>query len=239
MSMFDFSNAPTDQGGVGDTIPEGTLAWAILTVRPHNLAVGAVLTPSKSNPDNRYLDCELTILEGPYARRKVWHMIGLEGSDKWVAQGMSSVRHILEVGRVITNFAAGEPKYRLNESLGERAFMELNELRCAVKLGIEKQEGYEAKNRVKAFLSPNPTSNTHKDFMRLVSGDTAGPAPVAKPAGAAWGAGVAAAPARPAWGAGAAAQPQHTRATPQAAPTGRPSWAGPADGKKLDDDIPF
>lgn len=240
MSSFDFSGAPTDQGGMGELIPDRTRVWAILTVRPFNVAVGQVLTPGKDNPDNRYLDVELTVLDGPYAKRKIWHKIGLAGSDKWVAQGMAGVRHILEVGREITNFKPGEPKYRLNESLGERAFMELNELRVAVLVGIEKgtPQYPQDKNTVRAFLSPNPASNTNKDFLALVNGDIGGQKPADKPAttGSLWGGAGAAAPAaKPAWG--TSTQPQTTQAATQAQPTGRPAWAGPKDDPK--NDIPF
>jgi hypothetical protein len=123
---------PNAQGG-SELIPDGTLAWAILTVRPYNDR--EILTPSKSS-DGAYLDVELTILEGTYARRKVWDKIGLEGSDKWVARGMSSVRHILEVGRQMTDFSPSNPGYQCPTGL-----MELNELQCAVKIGVETGKG--------------------------------------------------------------------------------------------------
>lgn len=246
MSSFDFSGAPTDQGGMGELIPDRTRVWAILTVRPFNIQVGQVLTPGKENPDNRYLDVELTVLDGPYARRKIWHKIGLAGSDKWVAQGMSAVRHILEVGREITSFKPGEPRYRLNEQNGERAFMELNELRCAVLVGVEKGNAQypNDKNTVRAFLSPNPASNTNKDFLALVNGDIGGQkkdAPLPPMGGRAiWGgvtpADAGAPAARSAWG-----QPQTTQVT--AAPSGgRPAWAAGGPPKAQDDpknDIPF
>ena len=111
MDYSNFGGAPTDQGGpTGEVIPDGTLAWAIVTVRPHNLDQGHVLTPSKNTEGNAYLDVELTILEGPYARRKIWDIIMLkavgEKADKTIGMGMAKVRHILEVGREIDGFAA-------------------------------------------------------------------------------------------------------------------------------------
>lgn len=212
-SNFSFGDADTNAQGGSELIPDGTLAWAIVTIRPHNFDHGLCLVPSKTS-NGKYLDVELTILEGPYARRKVWDKIGLEGSEKWVARGMSSVRHILEVGREITNYTSANPAYRLGQqsgSNGEMVFMELNELRCAVKIGIEKgKDGYQDKNVVRAYLSPNPTSDTHKTFQKLVAGDTA-PAAKAAPA-----------PAKPAWG-GNQAQPA---AQQQQQPGGKPAWAG-------------
>ena len=216
MVYSNFGNAPTEQGGMGEVVPEGTLAWAILKVRPFNLDQGLVLTPSKSTEGNAYLDVELTLIDGQYERRKVWTMIGLQGSEKYVQMGMAAVRHILEVGREIQGFAATDPKYRLGVSTGaqgDMVLMELNELRCAVKIGVEKGEGsYPDKNKIRAYLSPNPASDTFKTFMRLVSGDTA-PTEKPKPAAAA---------ATPSWSSGG----QQAKPAAAAQPQGRPSWAG-------------
>lgn len=217
MDYSNFGNAPTEQGGTGEVIPDGALSWAIIKVRPFNLDQGLVLTPSKSTEGNAYLDVELTMLEGPYARRKVWDIISLKGGEKGVQMGMAKVRHILEVGREIVGFSPNDGKYRLGATsgaTGDMVLMELDELRCAVKIGIEKGEnGYPDKNRIRAYLSPNPASDTFRTFMRLVEGDVQ---PVEKPSKA------APAAAGPSWGAGAA----KPAATQPAAQQGRPSWAG-------------
>jgi hypothetical protein len=240
---WDFSDAPTDQGGVGDLIPDGTLAWALVKVKPHNIDQGLFLKTSRDKPENRYLDIELTIDQGDYVRRKVWAMIGLAGSEKWVAQGMSSIRHILEVGREITSFGPG-PKYKLGQQnqQGEAIFEELDGLRCAIKIGVEAGTGtYKDKNVVRAYLSPNPQSNTHKEFLRLVAGDTAPKASAAPKAtvGTAaptWSGAAVAAPAmpagtaaNPAWG-----KPSTTSAPAQPAASGRAAWLG-AGPPKTDD----
>jgi len=253
---WDFSDAPTDQGGVGELIPDGTLAWARLTVRPHNIDQGLFLktsqAPGKDGKHSQYLDVELTILEGPYAKRKVWNLLGMVGTEAWVNQSRAAIRHILEVGREITNFAAGERKYVLGQQnqQGEAIFEELDGLRCAIKIGVEPgKDGRQDKNTVRAYLSPNPQSNTHKEFLRLVAGDTAPKTTASqaatKPASSAptWGAPTAsqAAPsmpagsaANPAWG-----QPQTTSApaTPPAA-QGRPGWLGSAPPKEGDSGKP-
>lgn len=220
MDYGNFGNAPTEQGGTGEVIPDGTLAWASVTVRPFNLDQGMVLTPSKSTAGNAYLDVELTILEGPYARRKVWDLIMLkstgEKAEKTIGMAMAKVRHILEVGREIQGFAATDAKYRLGQvsgANGDMVLMELNELRCAIKVKVEKQAGYADKNKVAQYLSPNPASDTFNNFMRLVNGDTAPAVPAATVA-------VAAAANKPAWAAGKPAT------APQPVPQGRPAWAG-------------
>lgn len=155
-------------------IPEGTLAWAMVKVRPFNLDQGLVLRPTKSTDGNAYLDVELTLLDCQYRGLSVFDTFAISGPE--CREGMAKVRHILEVGREIQGFAATDSKYRLGVSSGaqgDMVLMELNELRCAVKIGVEKGEGsYPDKSKVRAYLSPNPASDTFKTFMRLVNGDT-------------------------------------------------------------------
>lgn len=242
----DFSQAPTDQGGF-DLIPDGTLAFAILAIRAHNLDMGYVLKTGKDKPENRYLDIELVLEGGPFDSRKVWTMIGCAGSEKWVAMGMASVRHILEVGR---NAGPGNPAgYVIGMNLpdgDEGQWLDLDGLRCAVEIGIEKggqkQDGtsFPDKNRVKAFLSPNPDSPTHKKFQRLVAGDFGGqPAKPAAPQGVPWTPAAAthvamnappgvqhAASPTPWQAPTVASRPAAPAAARPAAPAGRPGWMG-------------
>lgn len=206
---MDFSNAPTQQGGFGELIPAGTLAWAWLVLRPFNLDQGLIETPSKSS-DNQYLDVELTITDGPFSKRKLWDMIGVAGTEKYVQAGHAAIRHILEVGRGAgpTNPAG----YQIND------YTAIDQIKVAVKVTIEKgKDGHEDKNRVR-YLSPNPASDTCADFKRLLAGDTAPktntPAAAAAPAANAWGGPAPAAPA----------------AQPAAAPAAQPAPAAPATG---------
>lgn len=228
--QYNYGDAPDAQGG-NELIPDGTLAWAIVKVRPHNLDRGLVVTPSKSS-DGAYLDLELTILEGPYARRKIWDKIGVAGSEKWVENGRSRIRHIIEVGNEMSTFAGSDPRYRLgttSNTNGEMVFMELDEKRCAVKIGVEPgKDGYEAKNTVRQYLSPRPASDTHKAFLKLVAGETAAPAKTAP-----------AADKKPAWGGGGAATPAAGASHAKPA-EGRPSWAGASPSRDAADaKIPF
>ena len=52
-----------------------------------------------------YLDAEYTVLEGPYARRKVWSLIGLyspKGPD-WANMGRGLIRGILNSARGVSD----------------------------------------------------------------------------------------------------------------------------------------
>jgi hypothetical protein len=147
--MLDYSNAPPQQDF--GTIPDGTLAWAILSLRRGK--EGTPETISNSG-ESSYLDFELTITEGPFAKRKVWEMVGTRGTEKYVNQGRSSIRSILEVGRGAS--AANMAGYQI------AGYEQLDTLKVAIEIGVEKQQGYQDKNRVKSWLTPNTESSTHR-----------------------------------------------------------------------------
>jgi hypothetical protein len=239
---LDFSTAPQEQGG--ELIPDNTLAWATVNVRPKAIDMGRITHQGRDTPANRYLDLEIELTSGPSTGRKVFHKLGVAGSEKWVNMSMAAIRHILEVGRKAG--AANPQGYMLGVNLpdgDERMWMELDGLKCAVKVGIEKgKDGYKDKNEVKAFLSPHEGSSTNKDFAALVAGATvAAGGRAEKPTGGnAW-----ATPAATPAVAGAAAQPQPSAANPAT----RPNWldkppatvasAGNPKPPKLDDDTPW
>ncbi len=80
MSWNDFNSAD-DQSGF-DVIPKGTLVKVRMTIKPggHDDAsqgwTGGWATRSNTT-GAVYLNCEFVVLEGKYARRKVWSLIGL------------------------------------------------------------------------------------------------------------------------------------------------------------------
>jgi hypothetical protein len=75
-------------------IPNNTIAKAVLTIRAGNDFSDPFLTRSK-NGESTFLNCEFTILEGQFARRKVFDKIGIHGSDQWISIGKARIRAIL------------------------------------------------------------------------------------------------------------------------------------------------
>ena len=156
--MMDFS-AGAGQSTGSDLIPNGQLAWCILNVRG--------VKPSKGG--GQYIDVELTIDDGqPYARRKIWEMIGdpmfQANSEEYRNMGMVAISRILEAGR---GAGPNNPQgYKLN------GYQELHGLRVPVRIGINKgKDGYDDKNRVGEWLTPNPYSQSgHKEFQLLQQG---------------------------------------------------------------------
>lgn len=216
--MMDYSNAPTDQMGDFDLIPDKTLAWAIVKVKQYGPGGSPedFITPSKSTEGGAYLDLELTICEGPHIRRKVFEMVGVAGSEAYVNQGRAAVRAMLEVGRG-ANPTSNPNGYKI------RDYGDLNGLKVAVKIKQERggiknaqtQERYPDKNRVAAWLTPNKESSAHKDWERLLSGVTSS---VASSVG-----NVGSPSAAPAWVKPPAGE-QAASTAPAAPATSKPSW---------------
>lgn len=201
--MMNFSDAESGNGGDFELIPAGSLLWAYVNVR--------AMDTSKAG--NEYLDIELTVAEGPYARRKIWDMIGISGSEKYVNIGRSNIKAILESG----NSAGPENPagYQIQQ------YQDLSGIRVAIKTKIEKgganpSGGFYADKVRPIYLSPNPTGGTFKAFGELaaVPPQTTAPAPQQAPppaqngeapaqAGQTWGGSApatpSAAPAKPAW----------------------------------------
>ncbi len=101
----DFNDAQSNT----NLIPKGTLAKVRLTIRPGGFDdpsqgwTGGYATRGATGAV--YLNGEFTVLEGPYARRKIFTLIGLhspKGPD-WANMGRSLVRGMLNSARGISD----------------------------------------------------------------------------------------------------------------------------------------
>ncbi len=157
--MMDFSAGAGISTGGGDPIPNGALLWVIVNVRGKK--------PTKSG--GSYIDIELTVDEGqPFARRKIWTKVGdpmdMGNGENYRQMGMVAVSRMLESGR-----SAG-PNNPAGYNIAD--YSQLSGLRVPVKVKIEAgQNGYDDKNDVGEWLTPNPQSGCAKLYQRLVSGD--------------------------------------------------------------------
>ena len=172
--MMDFSAGAGVSTGGGDPIPNGALLYVIVNVRG--------LKASKSG--GQYLDVELTVDDNqPYARRKIWTMVGdpmhAGNSEVYRQMGMVAISRMLESGRGAGPNNPGA--YHINQ------YTDLSGLRVPIKVReVPAQNGYDAKNDVGEWLTPNPQAGCAKLFERLRSGDHALPnkqAPAPAPSG--------------------------------------------------------
>lgn len=214
----DFNSAQSN----GNVIPKGTLAKVRLTIRPGGFddpsqgwtggyakrgATGAV-----------YLDAEYTVLEGPFAKRKIWSLIGLyspKGPD-WGNAGRGLIKGVLNSARGLNdkdNSPEAQAKRRIS------GFAELDGIEFIARMDIGSDTNGEEKNEVRSAVTPS-----HRDYAQLMGHGGAAPTQgYGQPS-------VASAPQQgygaPVQGHTAPEPQQPTNQTPAATGfSGRPSWA--------------
>lgn len=201
-SWNDFNDAKNS----GNVIPKGTLAKVRITLRPgghDDPAQGWTGGWARRGQTGAvYLDAEYTVLEGQYARRKVWSMIGLyspKGPD-WANMGRAFVRAMLNSARGISNkdiSPEAQAARRIN-GLGD-----LDGLEFVARIDVGEDSYGEEKNELRAAITPD-----HKDYAAIMGMVRHHAAPAAAPVQG-----------------HAPQQPATTSQHGQPASAGRPSWA--------------
>ncbi len=199
----DFNDAEQQQGF--DLIPKGTTVKVRMTIKPggHDDPAqgwtGGYATES-FDTGSVYLACEFVVLEGAYARRKMWSNIGLHSSKgpTWGQMGRSMIRGILNSARNV------HPQDNSPQAASARriqGFHELDGIEFLARVDVEKDAKGENRNVVKLAVEPD-----HKDYASLMG--------VASKAPAAGGSTGAPAPTAP-----------QQAATQRPAVPGKPAWA--------------
>jgi hypothetical protein len=160
----------TPQSGVAspiDLLPRGFLAWAKVTFR------GMKVSPTTGS---RYGDVELTIADNqPNSRKKIFTKIAdpdyQENSEKYRQMGMTNLTRMVEAAGIVNPEDAASYE-KLNGKSCEAVLMMLDNKYVAIKTKVEPgSAGYEDKNDVGEYLTPNPQSQSHKNFVKLTNGD--------------------------------------------------------------------
>jgi hypothetical protein len=152
MSAFDFNTA-TEQRDY-DVIPAGTIAVIGLKIRDGAAGPDGLLKRSKSG-ECEGLDCEFTVVEGVYAKRKFFGFYVLSGTTDGHAQAAditrSRLRAILESARGIKpqDVSEAAKKARVAE------YRDFDGIRFLGRIGVEPAKGdYRAKNILAAVITP-------------------------------------------------------------------------------------
>ena len=152
-------------------IPPKTLAKVIMSIRPGGYDdasqgwTGGYATRSDKT-GAVYLNAKFTILEGPFAKRVVFGLIGLyspKGPD-WTNMGRSFLRAILNSARGI-HPADQTPQAQTARRI--RGFADLDGVEFVVRIDVEKDQNGEDKNVVKAAIQPD--SKEYSALMVAVS----------------------------------------------------------------------
>ena len=160
MPAYDYSVAPPPRGF--ELIPHGTIATVVLYIRPGGVGEDGLLKRSQEGGCDM-LDIEYVIVDGPYARRKVWQYQIINGTtdgQKDMAETYRGLRkQILQSARNIMP-SDTSPQARAAYLADLKDF---DGLMCMVKIGIEKGkpikdrpgENYDDKNIIAAVITPD------------------------------------------------------------------------------------
>jgi hypothetical protein len=177
-SWNDFNDAESQSF---DLIAKGTIVKVRVTIRPggHNDEqqgwTGGYATRN-ANTGAVYLNCEYTVLEGKYARRKVFSLIGLMSpkGPEWANMGRSLVRGILNSAHGISD-KDSSPQAQAKRRI--RSFADLDGLEFLARIDIGKDTSGEDKNEIRVAVTPD-----HKDYAAYMG--AVAPMPAAQPVSA-------------------------------------------------------
>jgi hypothetical protein len=216
--IMDFNSAEPQSSVL---IPHGTLARVTLSVQPGGAGPDGWLTQSRTS-EALYLNTEAVVLEGPYARRRVFTRIGLKGKsinekgeDTYANRGRSLIRGILESARGIKSSDQGE-QARAARTIG--SYGDLNGLVFVARIVVESDRGdptADKRNAIGAAIGPD-----RAEYAALMGG---APAPASNtPTSTTTPAAASAPAATPPW---AAQRPTPAVPPSQASDSNVPFWA--------------
>jgi hypothetical protein len=195
-------------------IPKGTLAKVRLSIRPGGFDdasqgwTGGYAT--RGSTGAVYLNGEFTVMEGQYAKRKIWTLIGLyspKGPD-WANMGRSLIRGMLNSARGLSDKDVSPQAQAARRISG---FADLDGLEFVARIDIGTDTNGDDKNEIRGAVTPD-----HKDYSQVMGRHTVQPTYAPAPS---YPAPTPTAPAAPV---PSAAPPAHA---PQGAPDMRPTWA--------------
>lgn len=150
-----------------DLIPNGTLAKVRMSIKPGGYDdqnqgwVGGYATRNEAT-GSIYLSCEFVILEGEYAKRKVWGILGLHSNKgpEWGNMGRSFIKAILNSARGVSendNSPQAQNARKIN------GFADLDGIEFLAKITTKKDQNEELRNEIRFAITPD-----HKDYKSVM-----------------------------------------------------------------------
>jgi hypothetical protein len=155
MTDFDFNTA----GEQRDVIPANTIVTLQLKIKPGGAGDNGWLTRAQDGASEG-LDCELTVVDDEYAKRKVFTRLTLQGTTDGHAEAAQISRNTL---RAIIESARGILPADKSEAAQEKrklgGWQELDGIRFIAKLGVRPaRDGWAAKNTILEVITPERQS---------------------------------------------------------------------------------
>jgi hypothetical protein len=234
---FDLNDAGPQMAPLGELIPDGTFAKVMMKLRPGGAnganEMDAGLLKASPHSDAKMLDCEFTVTEGPYARRKFWQNFTVAGG-KLDEKGHSKGWNISKSAfRAMIDSALGLKPDDLSEAARAKRVIgglrQLDGITFAARIMVEGSDNpnYRDSNKIANIVLPNEPA-----YGAIMRGEDVAPEPVNAPPRkspaampAAWN---AQAPAQTGWSnaphqaPAAQAQPGASPVAPM--PSGAPAW---------------
>lgn len=172
-SFYDFNTA--EEQTEFNLIPKGIIAKVNTQIKPGgyndpgNGWTGGYTTKSITS-NSIYLQCEFTVLEGEYARRKIWSNIGLyseKNDNRWGDIGRSFIRSILNSAK---GFSDKDNSDAAQEARIIHSFADLEGIEFVAKIDVEQDQDGNYRNIIKCAIDPS-----HKEYSKVMR-----PATVAK-----------------------------------------------------------
>jgi len=163
----DFNNTTEEQLSSYGIIPSGTIAKVRMTIKPGGyndeaLALDGGYATKSMVTGAIYLDAEFIILEGQYAKRKVWSLIGLQSSKgpEWTNMGRHFIKSML-------NSAKGISPKDISESAAEartiNSFSAIDGTEFVARIDITSDKNGSQKNEIRTAITGD-----HKDYAVIM-----------------------------------------------------------------------
>ena len=158
--LTDFNTAKSQNG----LIPKGTIVKVKMAIKPGGHEHWLTKSPTTGSI---YLNAEFTVIEGPYAKYRIYQAIGIKsgkaegGEDSWGESGRSMIRSILESAR---NISPDDTSERANAARKLNSIADLNGLEFIVKIGIE-NDRYGEKNKIAMVITTYQSKSIESDWV--------------------------------------------------------------------------
>ncbi|MBF0326908.1 MAG: hypothetical protein HQL42_17805 [Alphaproteobacteria bacterium] len=184
---YDFNDAQAQRMPSGELIPDGTFANIRMTIRPGGIngsvPMDAGLLKAAAESDAKMLDCEFTVVEGPFVRRKFWQNFTVAGG-KLDDKGQSIAWNISKASfRAMVDSALGlSPKDMSDAAKAKRVLQGLKQLdgiTFVARIMVEPPSDprYHDQNRLANVVLPD-----EPQYALVMKGETVEPEPInAKP----------------------------------------------------------
>ncbi len=140
---YDFNDIPEME-----LIPINTVAKARLLLKQGNSPEHNWVKCAPNG--NEYLDCEFIITEGEFAKRKIFHTIGLKGNQIWVDMSKRFLKNILESAHGLSRYDKSPESENFRKL---NSWSDLIGLEVVIRIGVEQQPNYPPKNKILAILT--------------------------------------------------------------------------------------